>query len=134
MTPWFSVEGKKSPLNLAIVGGGRACKFFLELLQKESFPFLDIRIVGVCDIDPKAEGFRLAREMGIFTTDNFNDLFAIENLDSIVELTNSRQVLLELIKQRPKGVRVIEHNIGRLLRSFFLTDQRVKSLEHELLS
>jgi signal transduction histidine kinase len=134
MTPWLGADGKKSPLNLAIVGGGRACKFFLELLQKESFPFLDIRIVGVCDIDPKAEGFRLARDMGIFTTDNFNDLFAIENLDSIVELTNSRQVLLELIKKRPKGVGVIEHNIGRLLRSFFLTDQRVKSLEHELLS
>jgi two-component system NtrC family sensor kinase len=134
MTPWLGADGKKSPLNLAIVGGGRACRFFLELLQRESFPFLDIRIVGVCDIDPDAEGLRLARQMGIYTTDNFGDLFTIDQLDSIVELTGNRQVLLELIKQRPKGVGVIEHNIGRLLRSFFLTDQRVKSLEQELLS
>jgi hypothetical protein len=27
-------ELKKIPLNLAIVGGGRACRFFLELLKK----------------------------------------------------------------------------------------------------
>jgi signal transduction histidine kinase len=123
---------KKRILNLAIVGGGRACRFFLELLKNESFPYLDIRIVGVCDIDPKAEGFRLAREMGIFTTADYRDLFAIENLDSIVELTNNRKVLHELIDQRPKGVGVVEHNIGRLLRAYFVTDQRVKSLERQL--
>ena len=61
------------------------------------------------------------------------DFFEIENLDGIVELTNSRQVLLELIEQRPKGVGVIEHNIGRLLRSFFLTEQKLKSVEQQLL-
>jgi two-component system NtrC family sensor kinase len=123
----------KTSLNLAIVGGGRACKFFLELLQKESFPLLNIHIVGVCDIDPDAEGFQLARQLGIYTTNDYKDLFTIEHLDSILELTNNRDVLIELIHQRPDGIGVIEHNIGRLLRSLFLTDQRMKSLEHELL-
>lgn len=123
---------KKIPLNLAIVGGGRACRFFLELLDKEPFPLLDIHVVGVCDIDPKAEGFQLAREMGIFTTRNYRDLFAVEHLDSIVELTNSRKLLMELIAARPKEVGIIEHNIGRLLRSFFMTDQRMKSLERQV--
>lgn len=125
--------GNKTRLNLAIVGGGRACKFFLDLIQKESFPFLNIHIVGVCDTNPDAVGFQLARRMGIYTTENYKDLFAIENLDSILELTNNRGVLIDLIHQRPDGIAVIEHNIGRLLRSLFLTDQRMKSLEHELL-
>ena len=124
---------KKMRLNLAIVGGGRTCRFFLELLKKESFPFLDIHIVGVCDLNPDAEGFILARKSGIFTTRNFKDLFALDNLDGIVELTSSRKVLLELIEQRPPGVGIIEHNIGRLLRAFFLTDQRMKTLERQLL-
>jgi signal transduction histidine kinase len=123
---------KKIPLNLAIVGGGRACRFFLELLTKEPFPLLDIHVVGVCDINPKAAGFQLAREMGIFTTRDYRDLFAIEHLDSIVELTSSRKLLIELIAARPKGVGVIEHNIGRLLRSLFMTDQRMKSLERQV--
>ena len=126
-------QNDKIKLNMAIVGGGRACHFFLEMLQNESFPYLDIHIVGVCDLNPDAVGFQLAREMGIFTTFNYKDLFAIKNLDSIIELTNSRKVLLELIEHRPANVGIIEHNIGRLLRSYFLTDQQVKSLERQLL-
>lgn len=132
MADTVTSKSKKLRLNLAIVGGGRACRFFLELLKKEPLPYLDIRIVGVCDIDPDAEGFQLARSMGILTTGDFRDLFAIENLDTIVELTNSRQLLRELIDQRPEGIGIIEHNIGRLLRIFFQTDQRVKSLERQL--
>ena len=54
---------------LAIVGGGRACKFFLEFIRSESFPLLDIELAGVCDIDPQAEGLVMAQEMGIYTTD-----------------------------------------------------------------
>lgn len=133
MVPGEKAYCNKTDLNLAIVGGGRTCRFFLELMQKESFPYLNIKIVGVCDIDPNAEGFRLARRLGIYTTGDYKELFAIENLDSILELTNNRRVLIELIHQRPEGIAVIEHNIGRLLRSLFLTDQRMKSLEHELL-
>ena len=69
--------GKKLPLNIAIVGGGRACKFFLQLLQNESFPYLNVNLVGVCDINPAAEGLLMAKQMDIYTTDNFKDLFKI---------------------------------------------------------
>ena len=119
-------------INLAIVGGGRTCKFFLELLRNENFPLLNINVVGVCDIDPEAEGLALAREMDLYTTSDFNDLFKIENLDSILELTGSRDVLLEIVRLRPKGVGVLEHNIGRLLRNLFNINQRLKSTEQDL--
>jgi two-component system NtrC family sensor kinase len=121
----------KLRLNIAIVGGGRACKFFLELLQNESFPYLDINLVGVCDINPEAAGLLMARQMGIYTTHNFRDLFNIKGLDGIIELTNSKEVLLELIKLRPKTVGIVEHNIGRLLRSLSLIDQQLKSAEQQ---
>ncbi len=122
----------KLPLNIAIVGGGRACKFFLQLVKNESFPYLNINLVGVCDIKPEAEGLLMARQMGIYTTHNFKDLFRIKNLDGIIELTNSKKVLLELIKLRPKTVGIVEHNIGRLLRSLFLIDQQLKSAEQQV--
>jgi len=120
-------------INLAIVGGGRACKYFIELLYDERFPFLDINIVGVGDINPKAEGFVLAKELGIYTTNNFQDLFKIKDLDSIIELTGSQEVLLDIIRLRPKGVGVIEHNIGRLLRNLFDIDERLQLTEHQLI-
>ena len=128
----FPADVSAHAINLAIVGGGRTCKFFLELLQKEPLPYLKINIAGVCDIDPEAEGLVLAEEMGIYTTNNFKDLFKINNLDSIIELTGNREVLLEIVRLRPKGVGVLEHNIGRLLRNLFNINQRLQSAEQQL--
>jgi len=119
-------------INLAIVGGGRACKYFLDLLRSESFTYLKINIVGVCDINPEAEGLVLAKELGIYTTNNFQDLFKIKDLDSIIELTGKKDVLLEIIRLGPKGVGVLEHNIGRLMRRLFEVDQRLRSAEEQL--
>jgi len=120
-------------INLAIVGGGRACKYFLDLLRIESFTYLKINIVGVCDLNPEAEGFVLAKKRGIYTTDNFQDLFKIKDLDSIIELTGKKDVLLEIIRLRPKSVGVIEHNIGRLMRRLFEVDQRLRSAKEQLI-
>ncbi|MDX2454857.1 ATP-binding protein [Desulfosarcina sp.] len=121
---------EKLTVNIAIVGGGRACNFFLTILQADTLPFLKVNLVGVCDIDPKAEGLLTAKKMGIFTTSDFRDFFSIDNLDSILELTNRRQVLLELIRLRPKRVGILEHNIGRFLRNYFQMNQQLKSAEH----
>lgn len=71
---------KKIPLNIAIVGGGRACKFFLQLLKNESFPYLNINLVGVCDVNPDAEGLLMARQMGIYTTENFYECPMVKTL------------------------------------------------------
>ncbi len=122
----------KVPLKLAIVGGGQACKFFLKLIRLGNLPYLDIDIIGVCDINPRAEGLLMAKQMGIFTTDNFKDLFALEDLDGIVELTNNRDVLVELVRQRPARIGIIEHNIGRLLRDLFTVDQKLRSAEQQI--
>jgi signal transduction histidine kinase len=123
---------QKLRLNVAIVGGGRACKFLLQLLKSESFPYLNIHLAGVCDINPEAEGLLMAKKMGIYTTDNFKDLFNIKDLDGIIELTNSKEVLLELIECRPKTVGIVEHNIGRLLRSLYLFNQQLQSAQEQI--
>jgi len=132
-TPSTGNNTEKLSLNLGIVGGGRACKYFLELLGKETLPYLDIHLVGVCDINARAEGIRLARKMGIYVTGDYKDLFKIDGLDGIIELTNSREVLLELVNHRPKRVAIIEHNIGRFIRSLYLIDQQLKSAEKQVM-
>lgn len=119
-------------LKLAIVGGGRACRFFLDLLRESSFPYLDIEVVGVCDINPNAEGYRLAQEMGIYTTEDFHDLFNLTGLNGILELTNNRDVLLELIRLRPKSIGILEHNISRLLRRMFVMDHGLEAAEQRV--
>ncbi len=124
---------KKLPLNIAIIGGGKTCKFFLEFLLNESFPFVYINLVGVCDINPNAEGLLLAKKAGIYTTDDFKEFFRIKDLDGIIELTNSKKVLLDILHLKPKGVGVLDHNICRLLKTFFSNiDQKLKSAEQQV--
>jgi len=113
---------KKILFNIGIVGGGRACKFFLDLLETTSFPYLDIKVVGICDINPEAQGMVLAKKIGIRTFDSFQELFKISKLDAVIELTNNKS-LPELMAMRPDNVGVIEHNIGRLLRNLFEMSQ-----------
>lgn len=119
-------------LNLAIVGGGRACKFFLKLFAQEPLPHLHIRLVGVCDINPDAEGMVLARSMGIYTTRDYHDLFAIKGLDAIMELTSNKEVLLSLIHEKPRGVGILEHNVGRFIRTLFDVEQQLHYARQEV--
>lgn len=128
----FLTGGMAHAINLAIVGGGRACKFFIELIQSEPLPYLKINILGVCDINPEAEGFVLANKLGIYTTSNFKDLFKIKKLNSIIDLTGSREVWLEIIRFRPKKVGVLEHNIGGLMRRLFDVNRSLESAERQL--
>ncbi|MDY7035401.1 MAG: ATP-binding protein [Thermodesulfobacteriota bacterium] len=123
---------EKSSLNLAIVGGGTVSKFFLELIASKSFPSLNVQFVGVCDINPEAVGLRLAREMGIYTTNSLHDLFKIKEIDAVVELTNSRDVLLDLIRLKPEGVAVLGYNIGMFIKMLFEMEQRLKSTQQQM--
>lgn len=123
---------KRPPLNLAIVGGGKDCRSFMEFVLRENFRFMNINLVGVCDINPNAEGFRLAKEMGIYTTDDFHDLLKIKDLDAVIEITDNPEVLIELIRQRPKGIAVLDRNTRRLLETLFDFNQRLESAERQV--
>ncbi len=93
---------------------------------------MNIKIVGVCDVDLNARGLELARQLGIYVTDDFRNLFKLPDLGGILELTNNEDALLELIRLRPKGVGIMEHNIGRLLRSLFEINTQLQQAEHQV--
>ena len=124
-------SNEKLGLHLAIVGGGQTCESFLKLLQEEPFPNLDIAVLGVCDIDPQAKGLRMVREMGIFITGDFQDLCKLRNLDAIVELTNSSDVLIELARLKPESVGILDHNISRFLSLLGRMLKGVRNDEHQ---
>jgi len=95
--------------NIAIVGGGRVCKAILEIVLGENFSGKGIRIVGVADINDEAEGFVCAREKGLYTTMEYRDLYTLEDLDVIIELTGNNEVLGELKASKPEKVHLIDH-------------------------
>lgn len=113
---------KKTPFNIGVVGGGGMCVYFLDLIGTLSLPYLDIKILGVCDINPDTKGMVKAKALGIPTFANFHDLVNHKKPDAIIELTNNKS-LPELIAIRPDNMGIIEHNIFRLLKNLFEMNQ-----------
>ena len=95
--------------NIAIVGGGRVCKAILEIVLGENFSGKRMRIIGVADIDSEAEGIVFAREKGLYITTEYRELYQIEGLDVIIELTGDGEILEELKASKPQKVRLIDH-------------------------
>jgi PAS domain S-box-containing protein len=93
---------------VAIVGGGKVCKAILKILLGKNFP-QKIDILGVADINEQAKGLVYARKKGIFTTLDYRDLYRLEGLNLIIELTGDNGVLNQIKSTKPADVRLIDH-------------------------
>jgi PAS domain S-box-containing protein len=114
---------------LAIIGGGKRCRSLLEAIYNVDPQDPKPAILGVADKDPTAVGLLYAKERGIYTTDNYSELFAIEEVDLIVELTPDDS-LKRLIKEaKPPGVRFVDHHESRSI----LDCLRIRSKKAETL-
>lgn len=121
---------RKWKMKIAIIGGGKRCRAFLEMFDARRFPNLGAEIVAVADPNPEAAGIRLAREKNIFTTVDYKDFYGIKDLDLVIELTGQEELLEDFLRNNPARVRVLEAAISRLfgdilrLREEFLFTRR----------
>ena len=95
--------------NIGIVGGGRVCKAILTIVLGKNFRNHEIKVLGVADIRSDAEGLLYAREKGIFTTDDYTELYGFKDLNVMIELTGNNSLLDELRSTKPTSVRLIDH-------------------------
>jgi PAS domain S-box-containing protein len=105
---------KDKIMKIAVIGGGKRCEAFLEMLDSMRFPRLKAQIVAVADLNPDAAGMQLARRKGITTTSDFQDFFSIPDLDTVIELTGNEELLEDFLRLKPPSVRVLEATISRL--------------------
>jgi two-component system NtrC family sensor kinase len=124
-------EQANIPLGVAVVGGGRACYDLLRLLDEDRLSRLKMRILGVSDINPDAPGLTYAKELRLFATTNMEDLFQLEGLNLIIELTGSSSVRDQLYQKKPSGVSVIDHKATRLLWDLLQMEMENTDLERE---
>ena len=125
-------EQANTPLNAVIVGGGDACHSLLELQYKDQQSSrLNMKILGVADSNPDAVGFQYAKELGIFTTGDFRDLFTLENINLIIELTGSHEIIEEISAIKPSDVSFMGHEVARLIWDFFQMESEKTLLEKE---
>src|SRR5208283_1886003 len=101
-------------MKIAIIGGGKRCKAFLEMFDARRFPKLGAEIVAVADPNLEAPGICLAREKKISITRDYKDFYKIKNLDLVIELTGKADLLEDFLKNKPARVRVLEAAISRI--------------------
>jgi hypothetical protein len=110
------VQGEAEPscLNIALVGGGSGGSALIKFLETHKLRNLHVCIVGVADLNDEAPGMVHARKRGIYTTKDFRDFFSFADLHLLIEITGREDVLEELMRTKPKQVKVIDHLSARL--------------------
>lgn len=131
--PFQIIRGEQAdtPLNAAIVGGGEACCNLLEILTSAHLSRVKMKVLGVSDKNPDAPGFRLANKLGLFTTTNFKDLFTLEDINLIIELTGSAELSNEILAAKPPEVSFLGHKVSRLLWDLLQIESEKTQLEKE---
>ena len=107
-------EIETGEVNIAVVGGGPACKSLITFLETHTLRHIQVNIVGVADPSENAPGLVYARGKGIRTTKDFRDFFGLEDLHLLIEITGRNDVLDEIMQNKPGHLRVMGHLSARL--------------------
>lgn len=118
--------------NIGIVGGGRVCKAILKIVLGEDVSNDKMNILGVAEINEKAEGLVYARKKGIFTTSNYKELYGLRGLNVIIELTGDNKVLEELEVTKPAKARLIDHFEAMSVWDFLQIEEERLRIKKEL--
>ena len=108
---------------IAIVGGGRACKAFLEFLLDDTFSGHRPEILGVADINQNAVGVRHARSLGIPTFADYTEFYKLEGLETLLELTDSHAIIETIRDTKPPAVRLVDHFEARAIRDSLMSEK-----------
>ncbi len=98
-------------LKILIIGAGKGGTSILKLFHSVE----DVRIIGVIDIDRKAQGIKLAKELKIPTGTTWKKLSRNPGLDIIINVTGDRKVQTELEKIKSKNAEIINGNSAQLI-------------------
>jgi nitrogen-specific signal transduction histidine kinase len=125
-------ETQSECLNIALVGGGSGCKALIQFLEAHKLQHFHVHVVGVADLREDAPGLVYAKEKGIFTTSEYRDLFALENLHMIIEITGRGDVFVELMQTKPEHVKVMDHVSARLFWELIEMQEQKAKCERKL--
>ncbi len=101
--------------NVGIVGGGEFCYKLIEFFRSQDRAPAKPTIIGVADIDPNAIGLSMARQLELFTTSDYIQLYDLEGLDVILEITHDPNLAAAIAKTKPDHVLLVDHFQARYL-------------------
>lgn len=113
--------------SVVIVGGGQGGTSVLRALHTME----GVRIMGICDLNEKAPGMVLARELGIKTFTDMNDLFRTPGLNVIIEATGSARVQQLIRELAPKDASIVDAMGAHLMMDLLATREEMMAHQRE---
>ncbi len=122
------IQGKR----IAFIGGGKFCKRLLEFIADEAFPGPRPQVLAVADTDTEAPGRRAAKAMGIFTTADYRELYRIEGIETLIEVTYDQALARTIREQKPEHIDLIDHFDARFIWDSLHVEHVKKKAQREL--
>lgn len=101
-------------MKTVIIGGGKGCRAIIDLASSTFLKELTLNVQWVIDPDENAPGMKLARAKGIRTSVDMHEALSAPGIEMVIELTGQNEILAELYKSIPAGVRLIDHTSARI--------------------
>ncbi len=98
-------------MRAVIIGGGKGCEAILKLATGGFLKEMTLQVISVCDKDPVAPGMKYAEKLGISTCVDIKCALSEPGIELIIELTGDDDVLEELYKLIPSGVKLMDHTL-----------------------
>ncbi len=104
-TPRTATTKRKSSSStkVAIIGAGRGGTALMEIFAQDPL----VQIVGLAEINPKAKGIALARQLKIPIVQNYRELFSMENVELVIDVSGDADVQRYLKNFRGRKVAII---------------------------
>ncbi len=91
-----------------IIGAGETCRKLIQAVIEGRLDSFHVEIAGVADKNPRAPGLQVAEKLGLFTSNDYHQLYFLPGITLLIELTGSDQVLEDLARTAPRGVSILE--------------------------
>ena len=101
-------------MNIAIVGSGSQCLYLMDFIENHSFQTFTPQIVAIADVDKREVAALREKRSGLFITRDYNDFFARDDIDLIIELAGDMDIYNDILKKKKGNVRAIAHTTARL--------------------
>ena len=101
----------KNIIRIGIVGAGKGGNALLQILS--DIP--EVTIIGICDINPEAEGLSLAQEQSIPIYDNVKDLTANQEMDWLLNAAYDSLSEHHILAQQFHNISIIDGTIAKLI-------------------
>lgn len=98
-------------LKVVIIGGGIEGEALIPILNK----YKEVKIAGIIDVDNNAPGMKMARQMGIATSNNYRHMLSETGVDIIINIAGKDEITADLYKIKKTDTEIIGGLSAKLL-------------------